>query len=96
MLLKERIPEPFMPLLGPGPVGLDFFCGPQVCCGFPCVVAVWVALPFDEVLELLCSPKVAVFGDPLYLILFLAFYKVWRWLCVVWAMRSGLEVGGEE
>jgi hypothetical protein len=96
MLLKERLPEPFMCLLGSGPIGLDLFCGAQICCGLPCVVAVRVALPFDEILELLCSPKVAVFGDPLYLIFFFAFYEVWRWLCVVWTMRSGLEVRGEE
>jgi hypothetical protein len=85
-----------MCLLRSGPVGLDFFHSAQICCGLPCVVAVQIALPFDEVLELLRPPKVVVFGYPLHLIFFFTFYEVWRWLCVVWTMHGGLVVGGEE
>jgi hypothetical protein len=96
MLLKERIPELFMHLLGSGPVGLDLLCSMQICYRFPCVITVWVSSPLDEVLELLCSPKVVVFGYPLHLIFFFTFYEVWRWLCIVWAMHSCLMIGGKK
>jgi hypothetical protein len=73
MLFEDDVVGLFLRPLCSIPVGLDLFRSMQICCRFPCVVAVWIALPFNEVLELLCSSKVAVFGlsAPLHILLHL-------------------------
>jgi hypothetical protein len=84
-----------MRFLGPIPVRLDFFCCMDIRCGFPGVVCIWISFPFDEKLELLAAPEVAVLGDSFYFVFFCSFYKVWRWPCVVGPMRSCLVIRAE-
>jgi len=45
---------------------------------FPGIIAVWIACPFDEVLELTPTPIVSVIDNGLDLVLFLAFDQI-RW-----------------
>ena len=96
MLFEERDPQSFMRLLCPVPVGLDGFRSMEIGCGLPCVIAVWIALPFDQVLELPAAPVVPVVCDAFYFIFLCAFHQVWRGPCVVRSMRSCFMIGSEQ
>ena len=64
--------------------------------GFPCVVCFGVSLPFDEVLQLLRSPKVAVVPDLLHLKFHFAFYHVRRGPRVVDPVFCRFAVRGQQ
>ena len=68
----------------------------EIGCGLPCVIAVGVALPFDQVLELPAASVVPVMCDAFHFVFFCAFDHVWRGLCIVWSMRSCFVIGGEQ
>ena len=63
---------------------------------FPCVICIGVSLPFDEVLELSFTAKVAVINDGLDLIFFGVFDKVRRWPRVVGSVFGGFAIRGQE
>jgi len=52
--------------------------GLDVVSWLPCVVAFWIALPLDKVLQLFSSPLTSVASDGLDLVLFFVIDKV-RW-----------------
>ena len=64
--------------------------------GFPCVVHFWVPLPFDEVLELLRLPKVAMVPDLLHFEFHLAFYHVRRGPRVVYPVFRHFMIRGQQ
>ncbi len=59
---------------------LDKFRGMDLISRFPCVVAFGVALPFDEILKLLCSSKLSVCDYSFNFILIFSVNKVRWWL----------------
>ena len=64
----------FVRFFGPFPVGLNCLCSMQIVRWFPCVIAVWVASPFDQVLELPPASIVSVVCDGFHFIFFHAPY----------------------
>ena len=69
------------------------FRGMHLVSWFPCVVGVWVSLPFDEVLEHPRPPMMSMVEDGLNLIFFFSADKVRRWLHEVGAMHSCFVIG---
>jgi hypothetical protein len=63
---------------------------------FPCVVCVWVSLPFEEVLQGLQFSVEAVINDGLDFVLVFTLDQFGGWLDVVGAVLWGLAIGGEE
>ena len=63
---------------------------------FPHVVCIWVAFPFDKILELSFTSKVTVINDSLDFVLFSVFDKVRRWPCVVGPMLYSFTIEGQE
>ena len=68
----------------------------QVGHGFPGVIALRVALPLDQILQLFLSSMTSVAPDGLDLVLFFAFYQVRGWPRVVLAVFFCFDVLGEE
>jgi hypothetical protein len=65
-----------------------------MCCGLPRIVAVWVTLPLDQVLELALTPGVAVIDDGFYFELFLTLDEIRWWSGEVGTVESCLDVRG--
>ena len=63
---------------------------------FPCVVCVWVSLPFEEVLQALPLPVETVINDGLDFILVFTLDQFGGWLDVVGAVLWGFPIRGEE
>ena len=64
----------------------------HVCRTHPLIVTIGEALPLDQVLELLCLPRLSMAKDTLYLLLFLPIDDIrWR-LGVIGPMRWSLMV----
>jgi hypothetical protein len=63
---------------------------------FPCVVRVWVSLPFEEILQILPLPVETVINDGLHFILVFTLDQFGGWFDVVGAVLRGLAVRGEE
>jgi hypothetical protein len=76
MWFQEQSSQPFMCFLHALPVVYDQVICMQVSCWFPCVVAVWIAFPFDQELERACPPEVPVVHDLLHLILVFSAHEV--------------------
>jgi hypothetical protein len=68
----------------------------NLVCWFPRVVGLGVALPFDQILELLLLPMVTVGTDGLHLIFFPPLHEVGGWSHKVDPVLIGLLVWGEE
>jgi len=64
--------------------------------GFPSVVALGVALPLDEVLQLSFLPMTLVAPDGLDFVLFLVVDKVRWWPGIVFSMFFCLYIWGKE
>jgi hypothetical protein len=64
--------------------------------GFPRIVCLWVSFPFEEILELFVSPKVAVASDGFHLVLRFAFDEIWRWSRKVLTVLLRLLVWSED
>jgi hypothetical protein len=63
---------------------------------FPCVVRVWVSLPFEEILQSLPSSVETVINDGLDFVLVFTLDQFGGWLDVVGAVLWSLAIGGEE
>jgi hypothetical protein len=63
---------------------------------FPCVVCVWVSLPFEEVLQALPLPVETVINDGLDFILVFTLDQFGGRFDVVGAVLRGLAIRGEE
>jgi hypothetical protein len=63
---------------------------------FPCVVCVWVSLPFEEILQGLSPPVEAVINDGLDFVLVFTLDQLGGWFDVVGAVLWGLAIRGEE
>jgi hypothetical protein len=68
----------------------------HLVCWFPCVVRVWVSLPFEEILQGLSSPMEAVINDSLDLVLVFAFDQFRGWFDVIGAVLWCFAIGREE
>jgi hypothetical protein len=66
----------------------------HLCCGFPGVVTLGVSLPFEEVLQLLLSPKVAVVSYRLHFVFIFSYCNVGRWSGEVRTMVICLDIWG--
>ena len=75
-------------------VFVDEVGGVHVCWVHPFIVAIWEALPLDQILEPSSPPNAAVAEDPLYLLLFLSVHDVRWWSGVVRPMCRGFVVWG--
>ena len=64
--------------------------------GFPCVVRFRIPLPFDEVLQLLCSPEVAMVSNLLHFEFHFSFHHVRRGPCVIDPVFPCLVIGGQQ
>jgi hypothetical protein len=63
---------------------------------FPCVVCVWVSLPFEEVLQALPLPVETVINDGLDFVLVFTLDQFGGWFDVVGAVLWGLAIRGKE
>jgi hypothetical protein len=63
---------------------------------FPCVVCVWVSLPFEEILQGLPFPVETVINDGLDFVLVFTLDQFGGWFDVVGAVLWGLAIRGEE
>ena len=63
---------------------------------FPCVVCVWVSLPFEEILQGLPLSVEAVINDGLDFVLVFTLDQLGGWFDVVGAVLRGLAIRGEE
>jgi hypothetical protein len=63
---------------------------------FPCVVRVWVSLPFEEILQGLPPPVEMVINDGLDFVLVFTLDQFGGWLDVVGAVLWGFTIRGEE
>jgi hypothetical protein len=79
---------PFMRLLERAPlvIFLDQCRGVYLGGRFPCVVCVWISLPFEEILQGLPLPVEAVINDGLDFILVFTLDQFGGWLDVVGAV----------
>jgi hypothetical protein len=60
---------------------------------FPSVIALRIALPFDQILQGPFAPIVPMIADLLYLILFLVIDHVRWWSGEVWSVCRGFAIG---
>ncbi len=70
----------------------DQFRGMNLISWLPCVVAVGVSLPFDEILQSFRSSELPVCDDPFNFVFFFSVNEVRRWSGEVWAVRSCLMI----
>jgi hypothetical protein len=63
---------------------------------FPCVVCVWISLPFEEILQGLPSSVETVINDGLDFVLVFTLDQFGWWLDVVGAVLWGFTIWGEE
>jgi hypothetical protein len=63
---------------------------------FPCVVCVWVSLPFEEILQGLPPPVETVINDGLDFVLVFALDQFGGWFDVVGTVLWGFTIRGEE
>ncbi len=75
-------------------VMLDNFRGMDLISWFPCVVALGISLPFDEVLELSGSSMLSVCDDSFNFVFLFSVDEVRGWSGEVWAMRSCFVIRG--
>ncbi len=73
---------------------LDNFRGMDLISWFPCVVALGISLPFDEVLELSGSSMLSVCDDSFNFVFLFSVDEVRGWSGEVWAMRSCFVIRG--
>jgi hypothetical protein len=70
--------------------------GVYLGCRFPCVVCIWVSLPFEEVLQGLPLPIETVINDGLDFVLVFTLDQFGGWSDVVGAVLRSLAIRGEE
>ena len=63
---------------------------------FPCVVCVWVSLPFEEILQGLSPPVEAVINDGLDFVLVFTLDQLVGWFDVVRTVLWGFAIWCEE
>jgi len=59
-------------------IGFDQIRCVCICCGFPCVIAIGISFPMDQVLQGPITPDVSMVTDLLHFVLFFIVDKV-RW-----------------
>jgi len=64
-----------------------------VCCGFPCVIAIRIPFPMDQILQGSIAPKISMIMNPLHFVLFLVIDQVRWWLGEVWAVCGRFAIG---
>jgi hypothetical protein len=62
----------------------------------PCVIAIWIPFPLDEVLKALFTAIKAVINDGLNLIFFGIFDQLWGWPRVVDPVLCCFTIGGQK
>jgi hypothetical protein len=77
-------------------VGFEDIWGMDLCRWFPGIVAFWVSLPFDEVLEGSGSSMMSVADDALNFKLLFSINQIRRWARKVWSMGGRFLIGGEK
>jgi hypothetical protein len=68
----------------------------DLCYWFPCIVALGVSFPLDEVLQRSRSSMTSVANDALNFILFFSINQIWRWPREVRSMGGRFLIGGEK
>src|SRR5712672_367694 len=64
--------------------------------GLPCIVRRWIALPFDQILQLALTPMTSVVDNGLDLVLLFALDQIRWWTRKVGPVDSGLSIGQEK
>jgi len=64
--------------------------------GFPRIIRRWIALPFDQILQLTPTPITSVIDDGLDLILLFILDQIRWWTREVGPVGSGLSIGQEK
>jgi hypothetical protein len=77
-------------------IGLDDVWGVNLRRWFPSVVALWVSLPFDEVLKGSRSSMTSVASDALDFKLLFSINQIRRWTREVWSVGGRFLIGGEK
>jgi hypothetical protein len=73
----------------------DEIWGMNIIFKFPSVITGRVSLPFDQIMELLATPEVAMGHDTLHFIFFFPIDHIWGRSREVWSMSSGFSVWGQ-
>jgi hypothetical protein len=60
---------------------------------FPCVIALGLSSPLDQILQGMTAPKVLVIAYCFDFVLFFAFDQIWRWLGEIWPMLCHFMIG---
>ena len=68
----------------------------HLVCWFPCVVRVWVSLPFEEILQGFLSPVETVINNGLDLVLVFTLDQFGGWFDVIGAVLWSLLIRCEE
>ncbi len=71
-----------------GLIMLDKVRGMDLISWFPCVVALGVSLPFDQVLKLFRASELSVCDDSFDFVFLFSVNEVRRWSGEVWTVRS--------
>jgi hypothetical protein len=77
-------------------IGFEDVWGMNLRCWFPSVVALWVSLPFDEILKGSGSSMTSMADDALNFKLLLSINQIRRWTREVWSVGGRFLIGGEE
>jgi hypothetical protein len=77
-----------------GVVLFDQLRGVYLSRGFPGVVALGVSFPFEEILQLLLSPEIAVASYCLHFVFILSYCNVGRWSGEIRTMVICLDIWG--
>jgi hypothetical protein len=77
-------------------IGFEDVRGMDLRCWFPSVVAFWVSLPLDEILEGSGSSMTSVAGDALDFKLLFSINQIRGWTREIWSVGGCFLIGGEK